>query len=195
MTKHNTSRSSSTNKTTSRHTRAKYRIGTSVYYKPLKSNFYVRESVYNETDKIYEYYLSLKKSGTPVINCTGETHLEPARNTADAPVGYCNPPKEYQFKPGSSGNPKGRPLTSPSTTEPKIETSKFGLGETVHVDDDCSLRMRVIEISWQGREPRYRLSWFVNGTGHSEYFDQWRITRTDPNDNSDCPRYSWPRIS
>lgn len=24
-------------------------------------------------------------------------------------VGYCNPPKEHQFKPGQSGNPKGRP--------------------------------------------------------------------------------------
>lgn len=24
-------------------------------------------------------------------------------------VGYCNPPKQYQFQPGQSGNPGGRP--------------------------------------------------------------------------------------
>jgi hypothetical protein len=28
---------------------------------------------------------------------------------SDHPVGYKNPPTEHQFKPGASGNPKGRP--------------------------------------------------------------------------------------
>lgn len=27
----------------------------------------------------------------------------------DYEIGYCKPPKKYQFKPGQSGNPKGRP--------------------------------------------------------------------------------------
>jgi hypothetical protein len=27
----------------------------------------------------------------------------------DGPVGHCKPPREYQFKPGQTGNPKGRP--------------------------------------------------------------------------------------
>jgi len=31
----------------------------------------------------------------------------PARLNSE--VGYCRPPKEHQFKPGKSGNPKGRP--------------------------------------------------------------------------------------
>lgn len=35
---------------------------------------------------------------------------KPARATDDEEaVGYCKPPKAHQFKPGRSGNPKGRP--------------------------------------------------------------------------------------
>ena len=30
-------------------------------------------------------------------------------NKPDSEVGYGKPPKKYQFKPGKSGNPKGRP--------------------------------------------------------------------------------------
>ena len=30
-------------------------------------------------------------------------------NSKDYEVGYKKPPKEHQFKPGISGNPKGRP--------------------------------------------------------------------------------------
>ncbi|WP_160121640.1 DUF5681 domain-containing protein [Rhodovarius lipocyclicus] len=35
-------------------------------------------------------------------------HRGPRRPT-DAPRGYCKAPPEHQFKPGQSGNPKGRP--------------------------------------------------------------------------------------
>ncbi|MEQ1752523.1 MAG: DUF5681 domain-containing protein [Micropepsaceae bacterium] len=34
---------------------------------------------------------------------------DPSSRKADNPKGYGNPPKEHQFKPGKSGNPKGRP--------------------------------------------------------------------------------------
>jgi hypothetical protein len=30
-------------------------------------------------------------------------------STADEPVGYCQPPKATRFRPGQSGNPRGRP--------------------------------------------------------------------------------------
>jgi hypothetical protein len=32
-------------------------------------------------------------------------------------VGYCRPPKQYQFKKGQSGNPKGRPKRQPEEIE------------------------------------------------------------------------------
>lgn len=32
----------------------------------------------------------------------------------DNTIGYCKPPKKYQFKPGQSGNPNGRPKGSKS---------------------------------------------------------------------------------
>lgn len=38
---------------------------------------------------------------------TDDTHN--ASTTAEYAVGYGRPPKETQFKPGQSGNPKGRP--------------------------------------------------------------------------------------
>lgn len=35
----------------------------------------------------------------------------------DYEVGYCKPPKKNQFKPGQSGNPKGRPKNPCNPTE------------------------------------------------------------------------------
>jgi hypothetical protein len=37
-----------------------------------------------------------------------------------ATAGYCNPPKEHQWRPGQSGNPKGRPKGS--RNHPGIES-------------------------------------------------------------------------
>ena len=39
-------------------------------------------------------------------NSARRSHGRPARGSE---VGYCRPPKAHQFRPGKSGNPKGRP--------------------------------------------------------------------------------------
>jgi len=44
----------------------------------------------------------------------GVTASSPATSTEEYKVGPRRPPKEYQFKPGQSGNPKGRKRKAPS---------------------------------------------------------------------------------
>ena len=46
--------------------------------------------------------MSKKKSRRPASGREG-------KGGGNGGVGYCRPPKENQFKPGRSGNPKGRP--------------------------------------------------------------------------------------
>lgn len=42
-------------------------------------------------------------------------------NSGDYEVGYGKPPKQYQFKKGQSGNPRGRPKRSESLAELVVE--------------------------------------------------------------------------
>lgn len=46
----------------------------------------------------------------PEEHAPSETSADaPAESNPDYAVGYCRPPKHSQFKPGQSGNPRGRP--------------------------------------------------------------------------------------
>lgn len=46
-----------------------------------------------------------------------------------SPVGYKNPPKQHQFRPGKSGNPSGRPKKIKSIAEEVLEA----LGEMTRI--------------------------------------------------------------
>ena len=47
-----------------------------------------------------------------------------ARKKSEYTVGYCKPPAEHQFKPGKSGNPKGRKAGSKSLKQLLLEESE-----------------------------------------------------------------------
>jgi hypothetical protein len=54
----------------------------------------------------------------------------------DYPVGYRRPPKEYQWKPGQSGNPKGRPRKK---RDKQIILEKI-MNETITISEDGEKR-------------------------------------------------------
>lgn len=64
------------------------------------------------TDNSEDYYTRRKKGADPdayerMINALPRVRLEKKRGPDE--IGYGKPPKATQFKPGHSGNPKGRP--------------------------------------------------------------------------------------
>jgi hypothetical protein len=70
-------------------------------------------------------------------------------------VGYSKPPREHRFKPGQSGNPKGRPKGSKNTAtllrailDRKVEMRTDGLVRKVSVRE--AMLMRFAEAALKG---------------------------------------------
>lgn len=68
-------------------------------------------------------------------------------DVGDEPVGYGRPPKTNQFKPGKSGNPKGRPKDRKSPSR----ILKDLLNERVHVQEN-GRRKRIPKLEALGRQ-------------------------------------------
>lgn len=70
------------------------------------------------------------------------------KRTSDYPVGFKKPPKDKQFKPGQSGNPKGRPRGSrnfanvvrQATTAP-VRVRRDGKSRTVPTQEAALMRL------------------------------------------------------
>ena len=80
----------------------------------------------------------------------------------DYPVGYGKPPKNHQFKPGKSGNPKGRAKRTPTAAElldreaARLVTIKTGNSQRKIPKREAILR-RVLDMAMQGDLARARL--------------------------------------
>lgn len=104
----------------------------------------------------------MRKRLTPRRTDKGRTQ-KPARTKGD--VGYCRPPEEHQFKPGKSGNPKGRPRGSKneSTIFQEIVAMKVPMrvgGQTRKVQFLKAMWLRVADDALKGNPKAIAL--FVN---------------------------------
>ncbi len=57
--------------------------------------------------------------GAPAMNPLRERGAPAAQTETTGKRGYCHPPQEHRFKPGVSGNPKGRPRKKPADIAPQ----------------------------------------------------------------------------
>jgi len=85
----------------------------------------------------------------------GDSQNASGANKADYDVGFSKPPKAHQFKPGRSGNPKGRPKGSKnlSTDVRNALRQKLKLninGKTVTISTQQALIMRLKEKALKG---------------------------------------------
>jgi len=80
----------------------------------------------------------------------------------DYRVGYCNPPKSGQFKPGQKANPHGRPKGQPSQEQILLEEAarlvKIKIGDEVkHVTKERAIIRRLMDMAALGNMAAARI--------------------------------------
>jgi len=92
----------------------------------------------------------------------------PKKKSPGNGVGYCRPPKTHQFKPGQSGNPRGRPKGMPTLQEAiareaaKLVKVKQG-DEIVKIPKLVALARRVFAKALEGDLAAARLVFQLAG--------------------------------
>ncbi|KQS53853.1 hypothetical protein ASG17_12875 [Brevundimonas sp. Leaf363] len=89
-------------------------------------------------------------------------------------VGYGKPPKQFQFKPGTSGNPNGRPKTKPSLET--ILSSELGRTITVAVEGQ-PMKLSQGEVMVK---TFVRLAMNGNVQAAKVLIDIWRMIKDEP---------------
>lgn len=58
-------------------------------------------------------------------------------------------------------------------------TSRFDIGESVHIDGDASIAAVVTKIEWfnEGLGVQYEISWFNSGEIKAYLIDEWRLSK------------------
>jgi hypothetical protein len=104
--------------------------------------------------------------------------------TRDNAVGYCRPPKKHQFKPGQSGNPKGRPKGSKGEAsilreilEHRIPLREAGMVRKISVRQAILLKMADGALKGDTRKAAFVLDRYRRAEG-----DAPEVTEMDPRD-------------
>lgn len=120
-------------------------------------------------------------SKVPTCRRAKPARKAPAR---DSEVGYCRPPKQHQFKPGQSGNPKGRPKGAKNEAtilreilEHKISLQEGGRLRKISVRQAILLKMADGALKGDTKKAAFVLDRYRRTEG-----DEIDATEIDPRD-------------
>jgi hypothetical protein len=113
-----------------------------------------------------------------------QANAEGKTSSRKSGVGYCRPPKQHQFKPGKSGNPKGRPRGAKNEAtmlreilEHKISLREGGRLRKISVRQAILLKMADGALKGDTKKAAFVLDRYRRTEG-----DETEATEIDPRD-------------